>query len=265
MAALSETSPTLVAPEQAAEPLHGLAVTADFFPALGVQPAMGRVFTGDEYRLGANPVAVLSYRFWQRRFGGDASILSRKFQIDGQSVEVVGVMPPTFDYPLLWRSIDLWQPLGFTAAEQENRGFNYLQVFGLVKTGTPPPQAQAAMIALAASISTETSSNQNESLRLEPLQRSTSTDVERSIIWFTFGLTGFVLLIACANLANLQLGRMVARARDQAVRAALGAGHFRFVMAVSCLRASSPSAWEASSALWSHCASSSSSIVVSLY
>src|SRR6185295_19376839 len=100
-------------------------------------------------------------------------------------------------------------------------GNNFLRAFARLKPGVSPQQAQGAMVTLFDSIAKENSSNQNESIRLEPLARSTSDDIGRKVMWFTFGLAGFVLLIACANLANLQLVRTAARAREYAVRAAL--------------------------------------------
>ena len=229
LAAFTWITPTWVEPGQPAERLQGLAVTADFFSALGAQAAFGRVFTAEEDQPGANAVAVLADRFWRTRFGGDPTIVGRRLRIDGDNVEIVGVMPPGFEHPVFWGTVDLWRPFAFTAAQQQNRGNNYLQAFGRLKNGVSLSQAQQAMATLAANLSEDTASNQNESLRLEPLHRSQTDDIGRSVIGLTFGLAGFVLLIACANLANLQLLRAAARTRDYAIRAAIGAGRFRLV------------------------------------
>ena len=229
MAAYNFVSRNLTEPGQTAERLLSLAATADFFPLLGVPPAHGRVFKPEEFEPGADNVIVLTDRFWTRRYGSDPSVIGRRIQLDGKTVEIVGVMPPGFEHPILWGSIDIWQPLTFTPERKTNRGNNYLSSFGRLKPGVPIRQAEQSMIALAANIGRQNPSYEGDSLRLEPLKRSMSDSVGRTVMWFTFGLAGFVLLIACANLANLQLIRTAARARELAVRAAVGAGRWRLL------------------------------------
>jgi putative ABC transport system permease protein len=214
---------------QTAERLVNLSATQDFFPLMGVAPALGRVFKPEEFEPGVDNVIVLSDRFWARRFGSDPSIIGRKIQLDGKTVEIVGVMPPGFEHPMLWGSVDTWQPLAFTPEQKANRRASFLASFGRLKPGVSIQQAEQSMVALAANIHKQNSSNEGESLRLEPLQLSMSEDIGRTIMWFTFGLAGFVLLIACVNLANLQLVRTAARSRELAVRAALGAGRWRLL------------------------------------
>src|SRR2546425_11083174 len=164
-----------------------------------------------------------------RRFAGDSNIVGRTVRLDGQSVTVAGVMPAGFEHPLLWGNIDLWRPMAFTQEQRQDRGNNSLQVFGRLKPGVPLARAEAEMKAIAARLGKDHPMNALDSLRLEPLQRQTSDDIGRRVSWFTFGLAGFVLLIACANLGNLQLVRTTARAREFAIRAALGAQRGRLL------------------------------------
>jgi predicted permease len=229
MAAYNFASRNLTEQGQTAERLLSLAGTADFFPLFGVAPARGRVFRPEEFEPGADNVVVLTDRLWARRFGSDPNVVGRKIQLDGQFVEIIGVMPPAFDHPILWGPIDMWQPLTFSPERKANRGNNFLSEIGRLKPGVSIQQAEQSMIALAANLGKQNSSNEGESVRLEPLQRSMSDSIGRTVMWFTFGLAGFVLLIACANLANLQLVRTAARSRELAVRAALCARRWRLL------------------------------------
>ena len=222
-------SPSLVQEGAPAERLRGLAVTSDFFASLGVQPLLGRVPTPEEAEQGAARVIVLSHSYFLRRFGGDQNIIGSVLRMSGENATVIGVMPRGFEHPLLWGSMDIWTPLVLSAEQRRARGNNYLQAFGRLKPGVSIRQAQEAMGVLAGNFADEKLMVPGESLRLEPLQRSVSDDISRSVMWFTFGLAGFVLLIACGNLANLQLVRSAGRAREYAIRAALGARRIRLL------------------------------------
>jgi hypothetical protein len=138
--------------------VSGLAGTADFLPAFGVAPALGRLFNPEEFEPGVDNVIVLSDRFWQSRFGGDPGVVGRKLQLDGETVSVVGVMPPGFDHPILWGTVDFWQPLAFTA-EQKKTTANYLQSFARLKPGVSIKQAEQSMVTLVANINKEKSPN----------------------------------------------------------------------------------------------------------
>jgi putative ABC transport system permease protein len=228
LAAVSWTNLALAEPGHAAERVAGLSVTGDFFAVLGVQPAIGRALTRDDDQPGRADVVVLSDTYWRRRFSGDRSIVGRDVRLDGQRVTVVGVMPAGFEDRQLWGPVEMWRPIAFDAATRENRGGNFLAIVGRLKPGTTIAAAQAGMGAVAAGLARDyPGPNGEQGVSVLPLAATGTDPTIRLLSWFTMGLAACVLLIACANLANLQLARNVGRARDFALHAALGASRLR--------------------------------------
>jgi predicted permease len=220
---------TLTEPGQPAEILLALRVSSGFLPTLGVQPEMGRWFTAEEDQPD-NGVVVISHEFWQRHFAGDPGVIGRRLLVDRQPTVVIGVMPATIAAPNVFGVIDLWKPMGLTAAQWENRDEKWLQVIARVRDGVSMKQASVSLEAVAARIAHDfPRENELMSLQIVPLHASGTTETERRTTWFTLGLAGFVLLIACANLANLQLARASRRTHEFAVRSALGATRMRLL------------------------------------
>jgi predicted permease len=222
-AALNEKPFNLSEPGQPAERVPGLQVSADLFPLLGIRPLLGRMFTADEDRPGRNNVVILDHSFWLRRFAGDTNIIGRALRLDGESVTVVGVMPGSFHDIMLMGPTHLWRPIAFTDDQRNDRGNDFLKCIARLKPGFSLKQAQAATDILAARLSHDHQENSAAGLLLVPLAESSLPPQARKIVWSTMALAGLVLLIACANLANLQFARTATRGREFAGRGALGA------------------------------------------
>ncbi len=224
-------------PEGGQEPeiLKAQAVTADFFPVLGVAPIIGRPFTLENERDGNARVAVISYGLWQRRFGGAKDVIGRYLHGQLTDFQIVGVMPPAFAYPVgAVQPTEVWLPNVFRADERI-RGNDYsyrLQVIGRLRTGVSIEQAQSQMTRITAGLARETPKwFEDRAAKVESLHGYLTKGVDR---WMTMlmGAVGFVMLIACVNLSNLTLARAAARTKELAVRSALGASRWDLARAL---------------------------------
>ena len=211
--------------DQPMRPVRAL-VTEDLMTALGVGPSLGRGFTKADTLPGAEDVAILSHELWQRAFGGNTGALNRVVDIDGTPTRIVGVMPRGFD--VHDQRVELWLPLTIDPASPGNRGGHFLYLVGRLKQHVGIDQARAELDTLIRRWNTDFPNTHtphpiNHRLRIDPLKEDIVGNVATAL-WVLQGAVAFVLLIACANLANLLLARAETRQREFAVRSALGAG-----------------------------------------
>jgi predicted permease len=229
MAAFRVWQYTLSEPGRSAQNLNALRVSASFLPTLGVRPELGRSFAPGE-DLPGNHVMMISHSTWLGSFGGDPGVIGRTVKIDGEPTTIIGVLPKSFDNLFLWGPTDAIRPLALTNPEKQDQNTAALQMIGRYAPGISLEQLNARLHALATRLAEHRSrAYRDDGLSAVTLQSTVASTTTKRILGLLQCLAAFVLLIVCANLANLQLARAVSRKREYAICAALGASRGRLL------------------------------------